>query len=573
MDTATWIALLQQLIRSTESEWDREQKKLHERYVDATTQAIASHHTSVVSWSNEAHSYLSGIESQAPTIELSFNSIPRRFGSKGQILDELDLLTVDQHVAVLGDPGAGKTTTLRRLAGHVAHESEQATGDDFRFAVLVVCRDERFDQKSLHEAIGAKVGISHSLARDLDDADTRLVQLLETGALVIIDGLDEVPSKHRVKLEKEIGELARHMRTGKIVVSCRSADYVPIEGLQAAEIQPFTGEQIQAAATALLETEDVDEFFAALQHANQSTADLASRPLFLAQMVAIFNAQGTIPERPSDLSEALIRLIIQEWDEKRRVRRKSRYAQFTPPEKRRFLSDLALELIRADLIRFREEDLVATYRTLAQRYELPRGQAREVARELESHTGLIVQIGTEYEYAHLSLQEYLAADSMVRGGTSATEEWWKYPSVAAIAAGLSSDPANWVIELGNQLPTPPDRRAIRSFLFRIAQEGPRFVRSASLGNQLLTMVWRLRLEKEDLGDLGRQLGRWKSIRDSVFDAMDEYPSVRADGGRVRMAIYADRSSEPDSAISVDTAFLRQLFGAEQFHRAVTRSST
>lgn len=572
MDTASWIAILQQVIRLTESEWKKEQRQLHQRYVDVTSQAIAIHHSAVASWSNEAHTYVAGLDNQASTVELSFTSIPRRFGSRGHLLEELDVLTADQHMAVLGDPGAGKTTTLRRLAQHVTQEPEKAAGDDLRFVVLVVCRDEHFDQASLYDIVGSKVGISGSLADALDDPRTRLYQLLDAGALVIIDGLDEVPHQHRVDLERAITQFARHLRRGKIVVSCRSADYVQLEGFQIAEILPLTEDQIRNATSALLETDSVDAFYSALSHTNEATMELATRPLFLAQMIAIFNAQGTIPDRPINLIETLIRLVIQEWDEQRRVRRRSQYAQFSAPEKRRFLADLALELLRDGLLRFSENDLADAYRTLAERYELPKGQAKAVARELESHTGLVVQSGDQYEYAHLSLQEYLAADAMVRGGYPATENWWHYPAVAAVATALSSDPSSWFTDLADRLPTPPDRRAIRSFLYRIAQEGPRFTRSADLGHQVLSLVWRLRREEADLGALGAQLSTWKPLRDSVFDAISNFTSVKVDGGRVRMATYTDGSSEADSLISVSADFLSSLLGPERLRQALARPS-
>ena len=343
---------MKQLLDATQSDWKKEQRSLRARFIAATSEAIASHHQSVTAWSAEMHSAMPGIQWDAGTVELGFGSIPRRLGAGGQQWEELDVLLNRRHTAVLGDPGAGKTTTLRRLAHHVAQEPDRAVGDDFRFVVLVVCRDEPWKDLSLHRSICTKLGITGRLAGDLDDPDTRLYQLLNAGAIVLIDGLDEVPAQHRIELEREIVRLGRHLHGGKVVLSCRSADFESLEGFDIAEIQPLAPAQIREVVFTVLGEADAQAFYEAVQRPGHPAADLANRPLFLAQMTAIFATHGTIPDRPSDLCDAITRLVIQEWDEKRRVRRSSKYAEFSLTEKRQFLADLAFALIRRDLLRF-----------------------------------------------------------------------------------------------------------------------------------------------------------------------------------------------------------------------------
>jgi hypothetical protein len=104
-------------------------------------------------------------------------------------------------------------------------------------------------------------------------------------------------------------------------------------------------------------------------------------------------------------------------------------------------------------VRFDEADLARAYGTIADRYGLPQRQAGLVARELESHTGLIQQVGVDYEYCHLSLQEFLAADSLVRGGRTG---WWSRPAVGAVAVAVASD-ANAVFRDLSSSPAPSER--------------------------------------------------------------------------------------------------------------------
>ena len=112
----------------------------------------------------------------------------------------------------------------------------------------------------------------------------------------------------------------------------------------------------------------------------------------------------------------MIHLLLKEWDAERGIRRASKYSGFDADKKAEFLSAIAYYLtygIRGKT--FSEEDLIGAYENVYKPFNLPKGEAAEVAREIESHTGIIMagQKG-RYEFCHLSLQEYLAANYIVR---------------------------------------------------------------------------------------------------------------------------------------------------------------
>lgn len=567
MEWTTAIAGLRLLIDQAQSDWKKDQQGLRTRFAQETTKAIADHHVFVSRWCQEAHAVgLGGIDVDAPTVELSFRAIPRRVGIAGRDLDELDVLVTRSHVAVLGDPGAGKTTTLRRLAKAVALEPEESLGDEWRFVIVVVCRDEDWKYNTLYDVLGNRLGVTGKLAAELDNRSGRIRDVLNIGALIVIDGLDEVPSEYRADLERSIEQLGRHLTKSKLVVSCRSADYVvPLAGFETAEIKPLTATQIDEIVGHLLSPEESESFFTAVHAPGHPAGQLANRPLFLLQMLAIYRRRGTIPDRPVELCEAIIRLILHEWDEIRRVRRVSKYGQFGVEEKRRFLADLAYVLLRERLIRFDEADLERVYKQLAERYGLPGAEARLVARELESHTGLLVQSGELYEFSHLSLQEYLAADAMVRGAGSATESWWSlYPAVTAVATALSSNANAWLHDLLIKLPREAvDPRHVQAFLRRLSDERPRFVRDASLGHDLLEVFFRVRISDPEAV---AGLNSMKPVRASVADAVGEFDSVSIRGDVTRLSDHAGDSPIASKAIAVSTPVLRALVGPELFRQ-------
>jgi len=559
------IPLVGPLIDRAQPQWKKTEQGLRHRLNEEVPRAIADHHVYVSRWCLEAHSISLGtVAADAPTIDLTFQTIPRRVGVAGEELDELDLLVEPSHVAVLGDLGAGKTTTLRRLAGYVALEEQARPEDVWKFVVLIVCREERWDASGLYDVLGRTVGVTGNLFAELDNPESLIRDVLDLGALIVIDGRDEVPSRHRPDLESAITQLGRHLRRAKIVVSCRSADYVALlSGFEVAEIRPLSREQIKGAIEQLLSAEEAIAFYKALE--GHPARDLVNRPLFLTFMAAIFRRRGSIPDRPVDLYEAITRLVIQEWDEQRRVHRASKWAGFGVDDKRRFLADLAYELTRRELFRFNENDLVEVYAKLADRYQLPKAQARQVVQELESHTGLLFNVGEVYEFSHLSLQEFLAADAMVRAPASARRNWWSsYPAVAAVTVAMSSDANNWFSELVAQMPSDMDDvRPVRSFLNRLGQERPRFVRSEKLGHELIRLLWRGRVSDVDAVS---RLHDLKPVRDSVADALDSFTVIRVGGNTTRAARYGSKSETAEEVVSVPTPVLEALLGEERLRQ-------
>lgn len=81
--------------------------------------ALVSHLQKVINWSSQVQFFRmpSARDVERETIPLNFSSTPRRYRKTGKAYDtvpERDLLNA-RHVLVLGYPGAGKTTTLKRL--------------------------------------------------------------------------------------------------------------------------------------------------------------------------------------------------------------------------------------------------------------------------------------------------------------------------------------------------------------------------------------------------------------------------------------------------------------------------
>jgi len=98
---------------------------------------LSRHLQEVVNWSNKVQFYgmSSGEDTDSATISLTFDTIPRKFRGKTKPTEKLaerSLLSLDENILILGDPGSGKTTTLMRLARHILSNEAADTRDTWQ---------------------------------------------------------------------------------------------------------------------------------------------------------------------------------------------------------------------------------------------------------------------------------------------------------------------------------------------------------------------------------------------------------------------------------------------------------
>ncbi|MDB5956838.1 NACHT domain-containing protein [Ramlibacter sp.] len=395
------------------------------------------------------------------------------------------------HAAILGNPGAGKTTSLQKICADFFSKGKVLA--NYNFPLLIRLR-ELTSSKSVHpiydrlqETLGIAVLFPEEKQQSLSSEvcagivrQTINEYLNGLGVVLLLDGFDEISNEVvKQRVIADIETLANFLRHSRMLVTSRSREFrYKLGNLEKFEIAPLKEEQIEVFARRWLASEgDAKDFLSKLQ--GSPYQDTAMRPLTVAHLCAIYERIRTIPEKPKSVYKRIVNLLLEEWDSQRQIVRRSVYAGFDLDRKFEFLAHVAFMLtIQGELV-FDSALLASIYTSIHMEYGLPEREAADVIGEIESHSGLIIESSyRSYEFAHKSLQEYLAADYIVRlpNAKFLEGEFSKLANELAVATALSSKPAAYLGELvlGSLIDAKLDQAWYNVFLGRLAIEKTEF---------------------------------------------------------------------------------------------------
>jgi transcriptional regulator with XRE-family HTH domain len=451
-----------------------------------------------------------------------------------------DILNASENFVILGGPGMGKTTSLKYLAlGALGKDLEEV-----HFLPVVVLLRTIEAGGTLIDMIGSILGLRPFRAENANSQSTDigrkldLVNMLSAEKiLLLLDGLDEVTPPLRESVVEDLRFLFFHATDFRIVLTCRSAEYrYNLENSHVVQIAPLTELQITRFASTWLSSEVATHFIRVLRQS--PFGDLARRPLMVAHLCAIYERTGMLPSKPRTVYRKLVRLLLQDWDEERSVRRLSQFAGFKSDYKEALLQSIAYHLTASTRRTsvFSHPQLESAYRSVAPTFNLPTSDATAVIRELEAHTGLIVEVGYDsYEFAHKAIQEFLVANYLLRFPTPPSDALMRFPSETAVAVTLSSSPAEYFSTLLESITPNMDSAlwaAVAEHIWRLQWEQPDFEQSPRLGWTLLRLYSTALNAHEVLVTRSiKALVHANAVRESVREALENAVMEPGDSGR------------------------------------------
>ena len=264
-----------------------------------------------------------------------------------------DMANRESRLVLLGDPGAGKSTLVNYLAYAMANAGlEKGTGrwleklkesGEWDCGVLlpvrVLLREFADDiRKRKPERGGADLLKDHLKevfqASEYADYwghfyDGLLEPEPDLPYLVLLDGLDEVPSDLRQAAMESIEAFAEKYSAHRYIVTCRIYAYIgkgqQLKGFKQATLMPFDQERIDAfvdfwysklAKLGRFTEKEAGERKDALQKATRrpDLFGLARRPLLMTAMAMLHSFRGQLPDDRVELYRSTVDLLLRRWE-------------------------------------------------------------------------------------------------------------------------------------------------------------------------------------------------------------------------------------------------------------------
>lgn len=320
---------------------------------------------------------------------------------------------------VLGDPGIGKSTFLRK----VGLEALKGNAGDYQLPHIPVFLE-------LKRFRSTEVDLKASITEEFENCgfpspEGFTENALKKGQLLLLfDGLDEVPADNLNTIIESIQNLVDRYSENRFIASCRIAAYhTYFKRVSTVAIAEFDDDQIERfiynwfSSKLDREYQTAEQCWERLQQpVNKGSKELAQSPLLLTFICLVYNKSLTVPSNRTTLYSRALDILLEEWATEKRVGRGEIYEGFHADLEKELLAKIAYEGFENDQLFFSKEQLIKYITVfLGDTLDAPKNlNASAVLEAIEVQQGILVERATDvYSFSHLTLQEFLAAKYIV----------------------------------------------------------------------------------------------------------------------------------------------------------------
>ncbi|MFD7896150.1 NACHT domain-containing protein [Streptomyces sp. NPDC059743] len=339
-------------------------------------------------------------------------------------------LTTTDRLLLRGPAGSGKSTLVQWLALNAARRSFRPELADWNRCVPFVLRLRAFttwESLPMPEDFLRAAGVPFSAAAGWAE------ELLAEGrALVLVDGVDEVPTRLRARTEAWLKSLVAAFPQARYVVTTRPSavpeDWLSGQGFEAHSLLPMDREDIKSFVghwhgaareeyVSDVERSQLDIYEKSLLQAVMTRRDLgrlATNPLMCALLCALNrDRRMQLPRARKELYDAALEMLLVRRDTEREILGVEG-VNLTRDEQTALLQRLAYWLIRNGQVEAAREEAVEMVGEWLAAMPQVEGDAEQVFAHLLIRSGLLREpMPGAVDFVHRTFQDYLGAKAAV----------------------------------------------------------------------------------------------------------------------------------------------------------------
>ena len=349
--------------------------------------------------------------------------------------DVQEALSNSWQTAIIGEAGTGKTTLLYWLAVNSAANTFEESMHRWRNTVPFIIELRRYGEK-----LPAPEKFLDKVAFDIADRMPKgwVHHILESGrAVLLIDGLDEVPEAQREGVYKWLTHLCGSFKRVRIVFTSRPASYEWGEldelSFKEYEFAPMQSHQIECfinywhqavlGGDELNDKGKVESVSKKLLYKIRNSLPLtrlATNPLLCAMLCALhYERNMQLPADRSELYEACCAMLLERRDSEREIDTEN-YPKLSYKQKRVLLDDLAYWMMKNQHVSVEKWQVIPRVTQKLSNMQFTSEISQEmVVSFLVERSGVIREPTPDsIDFIHRTFQEYMAANA-----ASGEEDW------------------------------------------------------------------------------------------------------------------------------------------------------
>ncbi|HJQ35075.1 MAG TPA: NACHT domain-containing protein [Pyrinomonadaceae bacterium] len=404
------------------------------------------------------------------------------------------MLTRSRRLVVRGEAGSGKTTLLHWIAVRSARRDfpQHLASWNATVPLFIRLRECVKDGFPVPESLPALVApmLAGSMPRGW------VHDLLESGrALVLVDGVDELPREQRDPMRRRLAEMVSAFPLARYVVSSRPAalkadewpewqQWIEAEAFTEVALQPMGPEQIGSfvdhwhdAVGELIDPSERAEFerrpgnLKRLLRARGALRRLAASPLLCAMICALHRERGDrLPSERITLYKECCEMLLSLREDVRGIEPGGDYPDLSDPQKQTLIQSFAYWLMTNGWSDVEAAEADAHFETRLRLMNLPGVTGGQVRRYFVERSSLLREpVQERIDFAHRTFQEFMAAQEAVNNGDigvllkNAHDDQWR--EMIILAAGLARPKEcerllKGIINRGNKLKTEARRHRL-----------------------------------------------------------------------------------------------------------------